>query len=378
VELMGPRGSPPPQGSGSPARPKRLLAGSERAHPVSQTVLREVVETATGLNRNKTDLAGRDAAKDTALKWLRTGAVDPADFFRTVVAGPALADAPFNIRVLSFTHYIILLAGPATFAAACEKPVPHRPSYGARICLDVLKACSQKPVPSTVLDTADDLIRSWKLDSGGGTGGAAVSSSRTSAAEMYSFFLGRKLEFHACYPEIEANYSLDRYYRQFHVENAFDHERRQLNLHRRSDVISHGTAVDCALLAKAATVVAGALDRAKAPVETVGLVFADASNAYALAHYLRSKLTSPIPNSMRDVPLEEVGEWLARRLKVTFSRGGEGMRLLQRYVEPSVIHAIEYPSDRPVRPESRHRREIPCVFTSFDSMQRALAPPTCL
>jgi hypothetical protein len=375
------RGSPSPQPSGSTGPPKRLLAGSERPHPVSQIDLHEVVETATGLNRNTTDVAERDASKDTALRWLRTGAVDPADFFRAVVAGPALADAPFNIRVLSFVHYIIVLGGPACLAAACEAPVAHRPSHGARICLDVLKACSQKAVPLTLLESPDDRIRSWSLDAGGGVSSGSAITSRTSAVEMYAYFLGRKLEFHACYPEIEANYSLDRFYRQFHVENAVDHERRQQNTHRRAEVISHATALDCALLAKGAAAVAGALDRAKAPVEAVSLVFADASNAFALAQYLQSKVsTAPSlsQDPVEEIHLDEVGDWLARRLKVTFARGGEGMRCLQRYVEPSVIHAIEHPMDRPVRPESRHRREIPCVFSSFDSMHGALAPATCL
>jgi hypothetical protein len=375
------RGSPPPQPSRSSEPPKRLLAGSECLHPVSQVVLREIVETATGLNRNKTDITEREASRDTALRWLRTGAVDPADFFRTVEAGPALADAPFNIRVLFFVHYIIVLAGPAGLAAACETPVAHRPSNGARICLDVLKACSQRAVPLTLLESADDRIRSWSLDASGGAGAASTTTSRTSAVEMYAYFLGRKLEFHACYPEIEANYSLDRFYRQFHIENAVDHERRQQNIHRRAEVISNATALDCALLAKGGAAVAGALDRAKAPVEAVSLVFADASNAFALAQYLQSKVltaSSPLQVSVNEIHLDEVGDWLARRLKATFARGGEGMRCLQRYVEPSVIHAIEHPTDRPVRPESRHRREIPCVFSSFDSMHGALAPATCL
>lgn len=390
----------------SPSYPRRVLHSSAHPAPVSRTVLREVVEHATGLGRNSAD----PTARDVALRLLRVGKVEPGDFFRAIVTGPSQVDAPFNIRVLALVHWIIVLGGPACLSAACE-PASRRPSAGSKICLDVLRACGNVFHSTFVPKNQIERLRMWELDqpslshdtesissaavSKAGIRGNQVhvgmfkqappvtltsSSSNSShplvvALEKYSLFLGRKLAFHAAFPEVEANYSLDRYYRQSHVETSVDSDGAILNLRRRGQVISHLMANECAVLANGAASVAAALDRAKVPVDIVGLVFADAINAYVLANYVRSKV-SPVQLPPEESPqLEPVREWLARRLAAMESRAADSLRVLRRFVEPQVMRAVEMPGHRPVRPESRHRREIACVFTCFDSFHSALKPP---
>jgi hypothetical protein len=132
------------------------------------------------------------------------------------------------------------------------------------------------------------------------------------------------------------------------------------------------------MLAKGAGAVAAALDRTKAPLDVVGLAFAESSNALVLARYLEYKVAASPLHSTLAGQLDEVSQWLSRRLKVMVSRAGDGLKSVQRYTEPSVLHALEHTNERSVRPESRHRREIPCQFSSFEGMHTALAPPSSL
>lgn len=394
----------------SPRPSRRITHSAGHPTPVSRTVLREVVEHATGLGRNAAD----SAARETALKLLRTGKVDPGELFRTIVAGPARADAPYNARVLAFLHWIMILGGPPCLGAASESGISRRPSPGTKICLDVLKSCGNVCHPPTVPKTPIQRIRMWELeppspssDAKKGTSASGpksnnigshvaggmfkssppvtLTSSTTNdshplivAVEKYALFLGRKLAFHAVFPEVEANYSLDRYYRQSHVESAADPERRAQNMRRRSILISHAMANECAILASGGASVAAALDRAKVPVDIVGLVFADASNAYVLADYVRSKTSGSRSAPADGAQLENVREWLARRLSAVESRSADSLRVLRRFVEPQVMRAIEQPGHPPLRPESRHRREILCKFSDFDSLHAAMAPSTSL
>lgn len=367
----------------SSSQKRRVLAGSPRGQIVSKTVLRELVEQATGLGR----ATGDPGARETALLWLRGGRAEAVDVFRTVVAGPAPADAPFNIRVLAFVHWIVVLGGPPALAAACESSSPRRPSPALRVCLDVLKACGHTSYSPSVFEGARERISSWTLDAPASTAAGKSYSGMgpnplVSALEMYAILLGRKLAFHALFPEVEANYSLDRFYRQLYVENSADPDHSARNTSRHGEVISRTMGVECALLARGSATVAAALDRAKVPIDIVGIVFTNACNSYALARYVLGKVISSSPAGSAEQRAAEqaqqdllpIREWLARRIKTMESRAGDGARVLRRFVERSVLHAIEDPGHRAVRPESRHRREVPCVFSSFAGMHSALAP----
>jgi hypothetical protein len=380
---VGPRAHAPHSPRAAPAPPAhRALSGRLRPPSVSRTDLRELVEHATGLGRSHSDVP----ARDTALRWVREGKADPTDLFRAVVAGPGgTTDAPLNLRVLTFVHWVTVLGGPHALAAACEPAGPRRPSPAMRVCMDVLKACGHTSYSPSVVEDAADRVRSWTTDHHPPLFDPHApialpapvdnpdDTSLKIALEMYAILLGRKLSFHAQYPEVEANYSLDRFYRQFHIENEVDSMRAAANTRRHAAVLSVAMGAELALLASGAAATAAALDRARAPLDIVGLVFTDAVNAYALAEYVLAKAT-PAPGQDIGPPLPPVREWLAKRTKAMEVKNGDAIRVVQRFVEPTVLRAVAQPVHKPVRPESRHRREVPCCFSSFAGMHAALAP----
>jgi hypothetical protein len=316
---------------------------------------------------------------------LRQGRCEAVDVFRTVVAGPAVADAPLNVRVLAYVHWISVLGSPAVLAAACESTSARRPSPATRVCLDVLKACGHGKNAAEIIDGAGERMLTWRIDASSAVGEVGRDgmgpSPIVAAAEMYAVMIGRKLAFHAAYPEVEANYSLDRFYRQFHVENSADPERASQNMERHAHVVSRAMGTEAALLARGSACVAAALDRAKVPLDIVVIVFTNACNSYALARYVLTKAagaTSPGGAAEKAekslATLEPVREWLARRIKGMEARASDSLRVVHRFVENSVLRSIEDPTHRAVRPESRYRREVACSFASFDGLHTALAP----
>lgn len=300
---------------------------------------------------------------------------------RAVAAGSGKADAGFNVRVLAFVHWVSVRGGPGALAAACEDVSAKKGSIGRKICGDVLRACGVE------VDGGIKRMRAWRLDGVAGKDGKEKDASAKLgpslilvAVEMYALIFMRNLAFHATYPEVESNYSLDRFYRQFHLENSADDVREKENLARHSAVISLAMGLELAEIAGGFACVAAALDRAKVSIAIVGIVFTAACNSYSLARYVLSKTAGAGGERDREQAeralsrIEPVREWLAKRIKAMEARDGDGMRTVRRLVEKSVVDAIDDPTRKPVRPESSHRREVTCLFSSFEGMHTALAP----
>lgn len=363
----------------------RSLPGLPRSPPVPRHVIAQIVEYSTGLGRGSADPSARDAA----VQVIWSGAASPADILRAVVAGSRASDASFNARVLSFLHWVSFVGGPSTLAAACEPYSVGSSPLGVGICSDVLQASGYgsdvgrglDPLKgdTALNDAAGEALRSWEDDLGMAASqagpGSRYPTTTAAAVEMYALVLVRKLGFHARFPEVEANYSLDRFYRQMHVENGADADRAAKNQVRQSGVISWEAAHDGGLLALGGVSVAAALDRCRVPTDIVTFAFADACNAYAFTAYVRSKL-GHVPGSKGGhgtVDLEPIRAWLSSRLDAMESRFPEKYRSIRAYVDSNVLISIQEPKSRPSRPESHHRREVPCTFSSFENMHVALS-----
>lgn len=339
----------------------------------------EVIEHATGLGRSDD---GEVAAADKLLQWIRVGSLDPADVFRAIVTGSAHADVALNARVLSVVSWLCVVGGPEVLPAAVYVTSSRKPSPGLRICFDVLKSLGYTNDPEDALYD-DNKVREMRIQSPGEPsadhsstlkGGRRLSVSDAmlvAAVEAYAIALGRKLIFHHRYPEVEANYSLDRYFRKMRIENSVDYERESVNLERHGQLFSKVTAAEMALIVHSSVVAADRLQRAGAPADLCILAVAEACNAFSFAEYLLMKVTAP---RVGDFNMEKARSGLVEKLERIHSRRGPELRILKRFVDPRVMATIMDRKVRPSRPESKHRREIMCTFSSFEAMHRAFTP----
>lgn len=339
----------------------------------------EVLERATGLGKS---VDGDVAAADKLLRWIRSGVLDTAELFRAVVAGSAPMDARLNARVLAVIARLCVVGGPHVLPMAAYVTSARKPSPGVRVCLDVLKSVGYVNAPEEVLYD-DNMVREMRLPGVEGSGLEAVPEVRAGkrlgkedaamawAVEAYAVATGRKLIFHHRYPEVEANYSLDRHYRKMHVENRVDPGREAANMERHGLLISRVTVMEVGLLAYCAIVAADRLERAHAPQDIVVMAVAEACNVYSFAEYARLKVAT---QKADDLDLDAARACLAGIVVDVQRKGGVPARMLKRFVEPKVVAAVTDTRVRPTRPESRHRREVLCTFSSFEAMHRALAP----
>lgn len=341
----------------------------------------EVVERATGLGKSGD---GDAAATDKLLRWIRAGSLDPVELFRGIVAGSAPVDARLNVRVLAVVARLCGGGGPDVLPMATYVTSARKPSPAVKVCLDVLKSLGFANAPEEVLYD-DNRVREMRLPGVQGEcmevvpevrGGKRLSKADAAmawAVEAYAIAMGRKFIFHHRYPEVESNYSLDRHYRKMRVENQVDPEREGANMERQGLLISRVTVAEVALIAHCAVVAADRLERARAPQDIIVLAVAEACNVYAFAEYVRMKVAAP---KVEDFDLDAALACLAGMVVELQGRGGTAARLLKRLVEPKVLACVTDRSVRPTRPESRHRREVLCTFSSFEAMHRALTPVT--
>lgn len=353
--------------------------------PIARIDVHEMVERATGFVGKSGK--GDRAAAERLLQWMRAGSVDPIDVFRKVVAGTDASNPDFNARVLAVTYWLCIVGGPAVLAGGLHATHPRRPCALLRIVLDVLRALGRDNAEDLLHD--DAYVRAMHLTSPSSRNssssppssmssrprGRAAIAATASAVEAYAISLGRKFIFHQRYPDVEANYSLDRFYRSLHVENNADDLRRDVNDERHSVIISRAALTDVALIALAATASVQRLEYAQATQDIVILALSEATNALIFAEYLSLKLSS---SGMSDYDLTREKQWLRRKLREVVENGGNDVRMLKRFVDPNVYRSITEPDARPSRPESRHRREIVCHFTSFQGLHKALSPPSAL
>lgn len=351
----------------------------DRSVYIPRTDWLEIVERATGLGKSGD---GDMAAADKLLRWMRAGALDPTELFRAIVAGSAPTDAGLNARVLSVVSWLCIVGGRDVLPPAVYVTNARKPSPALRICLDVLKSLGYTNAPGDMLYD-DNRVREMRLPGVGETGLESVPDVRAGrrlskrdavlavAVEAYVLSVGRKLIFHHRYPEVEANYSLDRYFRKMHIENRVDTEREVSNLERHALLISKVTLAEMVLITHSAVVAADRLERARASQDITIIALAEACNAYSFAEYLRLKIAAP---KVSDFDLDAERACLAGMVVDLQRKGGAGLRILKRFVEPKVIATITDSRVRASRPESRHRREVLCTFTSFESLHRALAP----
>lgn len=343
-------------------------------NPVSRADTLQLIERATG---HGTRAPPDPAAVDQLLSWLSSASLPCVDAFRALVAGPSPADAALNTRVLALVHTLLLHGGPSVLSAALLAPHAKRPSHAMRIVYEVLRALGHTDVEAVLHD--DALLSSTKVSVEDGL--ATVPHRRvvhvapmTSATEAYAIALGRKLLFHTRHRDIEANFSLDRFFRAVHVENNAEQVRCVANDERRSMIVHRSTLHDIELLTRAAVTAAQRLRAADTALDIQHLALGEACNAAAFADYLRSKLSGDFEERSGLIDLTNDRLWLFRRTRAVVERGGTETRLMKRYVDNTVFRSLDERS-RPCRPESRHRREIVCQFESFAGLHAAVAPP---
>lgn len=329
----------------------------------------ELVEHATKLGdkssgSDRTTKGDRSAA-EAILHSLRTGSLNPVDVFRGIVAGSSSGPA-FNVRVLHFVHWLCLAGGPSVLEGALHTPHPRRPCGGLRIVLDVLRTVGYENAEDMLYN--DELIRGMPLKPDKDT--PPKTNSLNSAVQAYAITLGRKFIFHQRYRDVEFNYSLDRFYRSIRVENEVDSHRREQNDERNAVIISQAAMADTALIARAAVVTMEQIRSEQLPFDVFILMLGEAANAVSFTQYLQLKVGA----TDSEFEVNDERALVARRLQTIADNGGPDARMLHRYVDHNVFRTITEPDVKPCRPESRHRREICCHFSSYEAMHEALRP----
>lgn len=194
--------------------------------------------------------------------------------------------------------------------------------------------------------------------------------------KLYARFLEGKLMLHGEFEEFEGNWSLDRYYRRVDLENKWDKTRKRSNAERHGLVFSEEAYEKLEGLLKVGIRAAEALLKYDMQLETIERVCADVCNLYALTRYMDSKLF----DGEESTDLANFKMRIRKVLLDAKARKGEVTPVLKRNVERTVIKMImeegSSRDQRPMRPESRFRKEIVCRFTSFETMHEALAPPS--
>lgn len=190
------------------------------------------------------------------------------------------------------------------------------------------------------------------------------------AVETYAIALGRKAWFHYRCKAVEVNYSLDRFYRAWHVENDCDPAVHTKNEEVVKMTMSRGALQDICMLVRAMTAAAWRLHRGRIPLDITMLAITDACNAYSYALYLQKKVEHGDDELFT---LELQREKLAALLRKWENRGGKGWQLLRSHLDQRVRDMILKADAMIVRPESRHRREIEVEVTSFEALHEIFA-----
>lgn len=363
------RSSYPPRMRGSVPVHSTPSPRVEPFAPMSRLDMLELVEHATKLadkssGSDRTTKGDRSAA-EAILHAIRNGSLNAVDVFRGIVAGSSSGPA-FNMRVLHFVHWLCFAGGPLVLEGALHTAHPRRPCGGLRVVLDVLRTLGYENAEDLLYD--DQFVRNMSSKPDKDT--SSKKDSMIPAIEAYAIMLGRKFIFHQRCRDVEFNFSLDRFYRSIRVENEVDSLRRETNDERHSMIIRGTTMMDVALIARAATVTMERIRAEQLSFHVFILALSEASNAVAFTQYLQLKIGDTDP----EFDVIDERKAVARRLQKIIEDGGSEARILHRYVDHGVIRALTESNAKPCRPESRHRREIRCEFSSFETMHDALRP----
>ncbi|KAI0561335.1 hypothetical protein FGB62_87g097 [Gracilaria domingensis] len=339
--------------------------------PLHRSEICELIERTTGLGR-PTD--GDPSVADQLLQLIKTGSVPPRLICEYVVAGSGPNEVKVNARALWLMHYLMVEGGPLVLPDVVHSSDGRNPP-AVKLVLNVLRSFGYE-TDAEGLDVLqdDEKLRTISYPPDKQIPADALQKSKgertydAAAVETYAIALGRKAWFHYRYPVVEVNYSLDRFYRAWHVENDCDPM-----MHARNEEVvkltrSKGALQDMCLLACAMTAAAHRLQRGKVATSICLQALGDACNAYSYALYLRARVDN---RDTEDLDLERQREVLAGLVKRWEQRGGRHFERLQRYVDERVYDLIMKRSSVGVRPESRHRREIEIEVTSFEALHKS-------
>ncbi|CAN8068163.1 unnamed protein product [Agarophyton chilense] len=340
-------------------------------NPLHHSEISELIEQATGLGR---PIDGDPAAAGRLLQLIKSGSLPPRTICEHVVAGSGPNEVKVNARALWLLHYLMVEGGPLVLPQVVQSSDGRNPP-AVKLVLKVLRSYGYE-TDADGLDVLhdDEKVRNLSFPTDKQVPEDALQKSRgertydAAGVETYAIALGRKAWFHYRYSAVEVNYSLDRFYRAWHVENDCDPNRHESNNEIFKLTLSKSALQDMYLLVCAMTAAAQRLQRGKLAFSLCLHALTDACNAYSYALYLRRKVDN---RDGQDFDLEPQREVLASMLRRWEQRGGKHLENVLHYVEERVYDLVVGRSSVAVRPESRHRREIEIEVTSFDALHRA-------
>lgn len=344
--------------------------------PLDGVALHELVENATGHARPR-GMADVQAAR-TIINNVCARRMKLELVFKTLVHGSnPLADASYNISVLSFIHQL-LSAGSHALPTAASAAVNRSPY---RLLADVHRAARRARGQTNVVDIRNDIAYRDLISSQPPTSSSSATIT-CRAVEAYALLLTRRLTFASMFPETEANLSLDRWYRRISIENqpATFIAARQKRL--RAPETRAQILVILDLVVCTATLLL-ARPRAVSP-DILATIIAEGANAYVFAEYLRKRsqrADDPPTEEQRalcDIVRAIVPE-TRRRDDVDDADEGTAAVALANFANIDVAVAAEMLKKpgrvaRAIRIESRYRRDILCTFSSFTTLHAALDP----
>ena len=350
---------------------------------ISRLDILETIEEAIGLHTRtgstsiSNPISGDLKRIDKLITWIHAAAVTPADVLHSIVSSTRLTDPLLTTRVLTIIHYLITNGGPIIIPDTVQISSDSQGlSPATRVCVDVLTGLGHDTVASKELLYNDEYVRRMVIATGNKKREIpeeALPVCKTLpmvAVEAYAVALGRKFVFHGRYEDTETNYSLDRFFRRIRIEGV-DHGKEEENQQMYSRNISKAAAEEVSLLVHIFCVAASRVLGIAPGTQAFILTLAEACNAYAFFGYLLKKTGL---SKMDHLDLEKDRDWLAMKVGLVKERGTEDWETLKKYVDEGVLNVILNTTGRPVRPESRHRREIVCEFSSFRAMHNALRP----
>lgn len=344
---------------------RRALPTAHAPDALSGVQLHDLVERGTGATRpgRKAD----EAAVRALISGVRSRTTRLDSVVRAVSAssdGTGGGGAQHNARCLGLVHALLGAGAHALPSAAAGVSVG---GSAALLCAkDVHRAARRARNAPAV-----DVLGTVALRDALALGGRDANDAAVAACEAYATMLARRLTFAAQYGEVEANYSLDRWYRRLGIENRAEAARVGSNNARQSRLLANDARNATLAISSAASRTVVLLIRAHAPRSAVALCLAEACHAYVYAEYARakSKCGAPPPRDVQRTLLDAVGLALEEPDAV----------MLARYagIDEPVAHEVLTACDddaRPVRIDSRHRRNIVCRFSTFQGLHQAMDP----
>eukprot|EP00179_Madagascaria_erythrocladioides_P000812 CAMPEP_0198315886 /NCGR_PEP_ID=MMETSP1450-20131203/5979_1 /TAXON_ID=753684 ORGANISM="Madagascaria erythrocladiodes, Strain CCMP3234" /NCGR_SAMPLE_ID=MMETSP1450 /ASSEMBLY_ACC=CAM_ASM_001115 /LENGTH=561 /DNA_ID=CAMNT_0044019013 /DNA_START=60 /DNA_END=1745 /DNA_ORIENTATION=- len=252
--------------------------------------------------------------------------------------------------------------------------------------------------PRPASELLDTIIDSWEANK---SSRVAQHAWKTIIIQ-YAKMLKRKLDFHRKYPEFEANYSLDRFFRKMEIETP-DPTQKKTNHARHRKLLEMGCLDELfSLLESTASVLEAnrtLTQRMEVPDSCLVPLVTDVSFNFEIIRYIASKILTGNRGNAKVDPqslearfketntrLHQLLHWakfdenFVRAVKVSLASGHPSTRILS--FTPNVPSSVAVREKHAPRPESFARGRIPCCFNSFSAMHEAMErsfevpPPT--